>query len=158
MASNAARFPTILGQNHLYSNKNEYYTISTHDTIPCTMNLSYTTFFYIAAHLVVNAIALPVVEVDSTAQLQARAGGGIGDILKDHAKYTTNPPSALEPIPAADNNAVRETHRQAHKTIFEVMTGGAGGNKAGDKTGDKAGDKAGNETAEKGGDKDKPAA
>lgn len=62
MASNAARFPTILGQNHLYSNKNEYYTISTHDTIPCTMNLSYTTFFYIAAHLVVNAIALPVVE------------------------------------------------------------------------------------------------
>lgn len=82
--------------------------------------------------------------IDDSEQLQARAGGGIGDILKDHVKYTTNPPTALEPIPAEDNNALRETHRQAHKTILDVMTGGAAG---------KAGNKAGNDAADKGGDK-----
>lgn len=59
--------------------------------------------------------------------MQARAGGGIGDTLKDHVKYVTNPPSAAQPIPAEENNALRETYRQAHEPIFEVMSGKAPG-------------------------------
>lgn len=59
--------------------------------------------------------------------MQARAGGGIGDILKDHVKYVASPPSAAQPIPAEENNALRETHRQAHETIFKVMKDALGG-------------------------------
>ncbi|KAM3497520.1 hypothetical protein MY10362_009133 [Beauveria mimosiformis] len=98
------------------------------------MHFTYTTLFFVAAHLaLVNAVALPAARDDATQQQhQPRAGGagGIVDILKDHGKYVANPPSAEEPIPEAENNALREAHRQAHKTIFEVALGG-GGNKAG---------------------------
>ncbi|TQW01014.1 hypothetical protein V2A60_002032 [Cordyceps javanica] len=114
---------------------------------------------------------------DAVQQVQARAGGGIGDILKDHVKYVANPPSAAEPIPESENSALRETHRQAHKTIFEVMSGAGGAgkkgdgkkadgkkaddNKAGDKTaGDKTagGKKAGPDAAEPADEADKAAA
>ncbi|KAF5122514.1 hypothetical protein E5D57_012995 [Metarhizium anisopliae] len=40
-----------------------------------------------------------------------------GQILGDHIKYTSNPPSALEPIPAAQNSPPREIHRQAHAAL-----------------------------------------
>ncbi|KFG78224.1 hypothetical protein MANI_020462 [Metarhizium anisopliae] len=40
-----------------------------------------------------------------------------GQILGDHLKYTANPPSALEPIPAAQNSPPREIHRQAHAAL-----------------------------------------
>ncbi|EFY84554.1 hypothetical protein J3459_013581 [Metarhizium acridum] len=40
-----------------------------------------------------------------------------GQILGDHLKYTANPPSALEPIPAAQNSPPRELHRQAHAAL-----------------------------------------
>lgn len=93
--------------------------------------------------------------------MQARAGGGgtVTEILKDHAKYVMKPASAEEPIPEDENNALREMHRQAHKMIFETMSG----KKAGDdkKAGgdDKAGEeeKAGKEE-EKAGDEKKKGA
>ncbi|KAM3514274.1 hypothetical protein MY11210_002064 [Beauveria gryllotalpidicola] len=98
------------------------------------MHFTYTTLLYVAAHLALaNAVALPAARDDAAQKPGAGAGGGGGivEILKDHAKYVANPPSAEEPIPEAENNALRETHRQAHKTIFEVVSGGGGGGKAG---------------------------
>ncbi|KAK2606220.1 hypothetical protein QQS21_003391 [Conoideocrella luteorostrata] len=38
-------------------------------------------------------------------------------ILSDHVKYTANPPSALEPIPEAQNSPPRELHREAHAAL-----------------------------------------
>ncbi|OAA40100.1 hypothetical protein BBO_06158 [Beauveria brongniartii RCEF 3172] len=118
------------------------------------MHFTYTTLLFVAAHLaLVNAVALPAARDHATQQQhQPRAGGGgaggIVEILKDHGKYVAKPSLAEEPIPEAENNALRETHRQAHKTIFEVALGG-GGNKAGkDKAGKDKGEAPANETEE----------
>lgn len=43
--------------------------------------------------------------------------GGTFMILGDHFKYTMNPPSAKEPIPAALNSPPREAHRMAHAAL-----------------------------------------
>ncbi|KAM3557495.1 hypothetical protein MY1884_004482 [Beauveria asiatica] len=110
------------------------------------MHFTYTTLFFVAAHLaLVNAVALPAARDDAAQHQQQRRAGGIVDILKDHGKYVADPPSAEEPIPKAENSALREAHRQAHKTIFEVALGGGGG---GDKAGKDKGEAPANETEE----------
>ncbi|KAM0670270.1 hypothetical protein ACQRIT_001602 [Beauveria bassiana] len=108
------------------------------------MHFTYTTLLCVAAHLaLVNAAALPAAK-DYAAHQQHQpraAGGGAGgaggilQILTDHGKYMANPASAEKPIPDDENNQLRETHRQAHKTIYETVLGGdkdqAGKDKAG---------------------------
>ncbi|KAF1735421.1 hypothetical protein CRV24_004345 [Beauveria bassiana] len=78
-------------------------------------------------------------------QHQPRAGGGGGggggaggilQILTDHGKYMANPAE------------LRETHRQAHKTIYETMLGGDKDKAGKDKEG------AGQDKEEAGQDKD----
>ncbi|PHH81413.1 hypothetical protein CDD82_845 [Ophiocordyceps australis] len=59
--------------------------------------------------------------------------GGLGEILSDHAKYVASPQSATVPIPAAENNPVREGHRGAHVAIYQAISGaGAGAAQGGD--------------------------
>ncbi|PHH61612.1 hypothetical protein CDD81_8127 [Ophiocordyceps australis] len=63
----------------------------------------------------------------------AGAGGGFGQILSDHVKYVASPQSATVPIPAAENNPIREGHRGAHVAIFQAISGaGAGVGQGGD--------------------------
>jgi hypothetical protein len=40
-----------------------------------------------------------------------------GQIIGDHIKYSVDPPSALQPIPASQNSPPRELHRQAHAAL-----------------------------------------
>ncbi|KAM3525390.1 hypothetical protein NHJ13051_003997 [Beauveria bassiana] len=130
------------------------------------MHFTYTTLLCVAAHLaLVNAAALPAVkDYAAHQQHQPRAGrggaggggaGGILEILSDHGKYMAKPASAEEPIPEAQNNEMREMHRQAHKTIYETMLGGDKDKAGKDKEGagqDKEG--AGQDKEEAGQDKD----
>ncbi|OAA53874.1 hypothetical protein ISF_08576 [Cordyceps fumosorosea ARSEF 2679] len=53
------------------------------------------------------------------------SGGMVADmqVLPDHFKYTMNPPSAEDPIPAAQNSQLREGHRQAHVAIYKGLGG-----------------------------------
>ncbi|TQV94826.1 hypothetical protein V2A60_005839 [Cordyceps javanica] len=50
-------------------------------------------------------------------------GGFLADIQvpADHFKYTMNPASAEEAIPAAQNSQLREGHRQAHVAIYKGL-------------------------------------
>ncbi|KAH8710963.1 hypothetical protein HC256_007792 [Beauveria bassiana] len=123
------------------------------------MHFTYTTLLCVAAHLaLVNAAALPAAkDYAAHQQHQPRAGGGGGggggaggilQILTDHGKYMANPASAEEPIPEAKNSELRETHRQAHKTIYETMLGGDKDKAGKDKEG------AGQDKEEAGQDKD----
>ncbi|KJZ75169.1 hypothetical protein HIM_05363 [Hirsutella minnesotensis 3608] len=59
------------------------------------------------------ALAAPV-DDDS---LVARQLPNIGAILSDHNKYVANPAEAKVPIPAAENDPVREGHRQVHAAL-----------------------------------------
>lgn len=76
-------------------------------------------------------------------------GGGIGQILASHFKCVTNPVTATVPISEANNSEAREAHRQAHATIFDVMSG------AGRINGQNKETDAGKEEAKGGKDKDK---
>lgn len=42
----------------------------------------------------------------------------------DHIKFTMNPPSADETIPAPQNSQMREGHRMAHAAIYHNSIGG----------------------------------
>ncbi|KAK8142114.1 hypothetical protein MY1884_007831 [Beauveria asiatica] len=52
-------------------------------------------------------------------------GGVMADmqVLPDHFKWTLNPPSAMQEIPAAQNSQLREGHRLAHVAIYKGMGG-----------------------------------
>ncbi|KAM3503493.1 hypothetical protein MY10362_004166 [Beauveria mimosiformis] len=52
-------------------------------------------------------------------------GGVMADmqVLPDHFRWTLNPPSAMQEIPAAQNSQLREGHRLAHVAIYKGMGG-----------------------------------
>ncbi|KAM3529063.1 hypothetical protein NHJ13051_002077 [Beauveria bassiana] len=52
-------------------------------------------------------------------------GGVLADmqVLPDHFRWTTNPPSAMKEIPAAQNSQLREGHRLAHVAIYKGLGG-----------------------------------
>ncbi|OAA60006.1 hypothetical protein ISF_06017 [Cordyceps fumosorosea ARSEF 2679] len=129
------------------------------------MRFTATSLFYVAAQLaLVNGLAVPIARDEQAAaqQMQARAeggaagaaAGGIATILKDHVKFMTAPATAEEEIPKEENNAMREGHRQVHKSLYEMMTGGKKAGDAADKAGDAA-DKAGDAADKAGEGKDK---
>ncbi|KJZ71908.1 hypothetical protein HIM_08753 [Hirsutella minnesotensis 3608] len=55
------------------------------------------------------ALALPV---DN--ELVKRQAVDFSKILSDHNKFVADPATAKEPIPAEENNPIREVHRQGH--------------------------------------------
>ncbi|KAM4057182.1 hypothetical protein HRG_004023 [Hirsutella rhossiliensis] len=60
------------------------------------------------------ALAMPAYTATA---VERRAGGGVGQIISDHNKFVSNPATAKVAIPADENNAAREGHRQAHVAL-----------------------------------------
>lgn len=59
------------------------------------------------------------------AQNSGGTGGFLADVQVplDHVKFTMNPASAEQKIPAAQNSQMREGHRMAHEAIYKGLGG-----------------------------------